>query len=98
MSDLQPQAISPQPYVSQALFLGDNLQSSVGDGLVQLATLTLKIKQSAVTLISGTIKVITYVQAGQTHSIEEVAIDAGKGYVALEVSMSNPDPKPNLTP
>ena len=44
--------------VDEALFLGDDLQSSVGNGFVQLATLTLEIKQSAVTLINGTIKVL----------------------------------------
>ena len=71
--------------VDEALFLGDDLQSSVGHGLVQLATLTLEIKQSAVTLLSGTVKVVTYVQGGQTYSIEEAAIDAGHGYA--EVSM-----------
>jgi hypothetical protein len=71
--------------VDEALFLGDDLQSSVGNGLVQLATLTLEIKQSAVTRLYGTVKVVTYVQGGQTYSIEEAAIDAGYGYA--EVSM-----------
>ena len=69
--------------VDEALFLGDDLQSSVGNGLVQLATLTLEIKQSAVTLISGTIKVMTYVQGRETSTIEEVAIDAGSGYAEV---------------
>ena len=48
--------------VDEALFLGDDLQSAVGNGLVQLATLTLEVKQSAVTQLSGIIKVVTYVQ------------------------------------
>ena len=69
--------------VDEALLLGDDLQSSVGNGLVQLATLTLEIKQSAVTLISGTIKVVTYVQGGVTSTIEDVAIDAGSGYAEV---------------
>jgi len=71
--------------VNQALFLGDDLQSSVGNGLVQLATLTLEIKQSAVTLISGTVKVVTYVQGGQTYKIQDEAIDAGQGYAEVGV-------------
>ena len=66
--------------VNQALFLGDDLQSTVGNGLVQLATLTLEIKRRAVTLISGTVKVVTYVQGGQTYKIQDEAIDAGHGY------------------
>ena len=69
--------------VNQALFLGDDLQSTVGNGLVQLATLTLEIKRRAVTLISGTVKVVTYVQGGQTYKIQEEAIDAGQGYAEV---------------
>jgi hypothetical protein len=69
--------------VNQALFLGDNLESTVGNKLVQLATLTLEIKRSAVTLISGTVKVVTYVQGGQTYKIQEEAIDAGQGYAEV---------------
>ena len=73
--------------VDEALFLGDDLQSSVGNGLVQLATLTLEIKQSAVTRLYGTVKVVTYVQGGQTYSIEEAAIDAGLGYAELSMGI-----------
>ena len=35
------------------------------------------------TLISGTIKVVTYVQGGATSTIEEVDIDAGHGYAQV---------------
>ena len=69
--------------VNEALFLGDDLQSTVGNGLVQLATLTLQIKESAVTALTGTIKVVTYEKNGQTHTIEDVAIDAGTGYAEV---------------